>query len=47
MHTYRIEINGVKGDVLDIRVLRTTMMEVGGWVGTDQSTGRIVHVPNS
>ncbi|GAB5521520.1 MAG: mechanosensitive ion channel [Rhodothermales bacterium] len=51
MNTYkigdRIEINGVKGDVLDIRVLRTTMMEVGGWVGADQSTGRLVHVPNS
>jgi len=51
MQTYRIgdriEINGVKGDVLDIRVLRTTMMEVGGWVDADQSTGRIVHVPNS
>jgi small-conductance mechanosensitive channel len=22
-------------------------MEIGGWVGADQSTGRIVHVPNS
>ncbi|GIV60259.1 mechanosensitive ion channel family protein [Rhodocaloribacter litoris] len=43
----RIEINGVRGDVIDVRVLRTTLMEIGGWVDADQSTGRIVHIPNS
>ncbi len=43
----RIEINGIRGDVIDIRVLRTTLMEIGNWVDADQSTGRIVHVPNS
>lgn len=43
----RIEINNVRGDVLDVRLLRTTLMEVGGWVDADQSTGRIVHFPNS
>ena len=43
----RIEINGVRGDVIDIRVLRTTLMEIGGWVDADQSTGRIVHIPNA
>ena len=43
----RIEINGIKGDVIDIRVLRTSLMEIGGWVDADQSTGRIVHFPNS
>jgi small-conductance mechanosensitive channel len=42
----RIEINGVRGDVIDIRMMRTTLMEVGGWVQADQSTGRITHVPN-
>ena len=42
----RIEINGVRGDVIDIRMMRTTLMEVGGWVDADQSTGRITHVPN-
>ncbi|MDA1333731.1 MAG: mechanosensitive ion channel, partial [Bacteroidetes bacterium] len=36
----RIEINGIRGDVIDIRVLRTTLMEIGGWVDADQSTGR-------
>ena len=43
----RIEINGVCGDVIDIRILRSTMMEIRNWVDADQSTGRIVHIPNS
>jgi len=43
----RIEINGLRGDVIDVRVMRTTVMEIGGWVDADQSTGRIVHFPNS
>lgn len=43
----RIEINDIKGDVIDIRLLHTTLMEVGGWIEADQSTGRIVHVPNA
>lgn len=42
----RISINGVRGDVIDIRLLHSTMMEIGGWVDADQSTGRIVHIPN-
>ncbi len=43
----RIEINGIKGDVVDIRPLHTTLMEVGGWVDADQSTGRLSHFPNA
>ena len=42
----RIEIEGRGGDVVDIRVFRFTMLEIGGWVDADQSTGRLVHVPN-
>lgn len=42
----RIELGGVRGDVVDIRVLGFSLMEVGNWVAADQSTGRIVHVPN-
>ena len=42
----RIEVDGVAGDVIDIRVFRTTLLEIGNWVDADQSTGRIVHVPN-
>lgn len=43
----RVEINGVHGDVIDIRLLHSTFMEIRGWVNADQSTGRIVHIPNS
>ncbi len=43
----RIEINGTIGDVIDIRLFQTHMLEVGNWVEADQSTGRIVHMPNS
>jgi small-conductance mechanosensitive channel len=42
----RIEVDGVRGDVIDIRLFRTTLLEIGNWVDADQSTGRIVHVPN-
>lgn len=47
VHGDRIEVNGVSGDVIDIRLIQTSLMEVGGWVHADQSTGRIVHIPNS
>ncbi|MDP8235729.1 MAG: mechanosensitive ion channel [Candidatus Erginobacter occultus] len=43
----RIEFGEVQGDVIDIQILQTTMLEIGNWVGADQSTGRIVKVPNS
>lgn len=42
----RIEIGSHAGDVVDIRVLRFTLMEIGNWVGGDQPTGRLLHVPN-
>ncbi len=43
----RIELNGVKGDVIDIRLFQTSLLEIGNWVDADQSTGRIVNIPNS
>jgi small-conductance mechanosensitive channel len=43
----RIEVEGIVGDVIDIRVLQFSMVECGNWVDADQSTGRIIHVPNS
>ncbi|MCQ9208554.1 MAG: mechanosensitive ion channel family protein [Omnitrophica bacterium] len=43
----RIEIGAVKGDVIDVRMFQTALLEVGNWVAGDQSTGRVVHVPNS
>ena len=42
----RVEISGIKGDVIDIRLFQTTLLEIGNWVKDEQSTGRIVHVPN-
>jgi len=43
----RVEVAGVTGDVIDIGVLKTTLVEVGHLVYARQSTGRIVSVPNS
>ncbi len=42
----RIQIGDVKGDVIDIRIFTFTVLEIGNWVHADQSTGRVVHVPN-
>lgn len=42
----RIQIGETKGDVVDIRVFKFTILEIGNWVQADQSTGRVVHVPN-
>jgi small-conductance mechanosensitive channel len=43
----RIQIGGKAGDVVDIRIFQFTLLEVGNWVDADQSTGRIIHIPNS
>lgn len=42
----RIEIDGRYGDVMDIGVMNTTMMEIREWVAGDQATGRLIIVPN-
>jgi len=43
----RIETGGIRGDVVDISVLRTTLMEIGNWLGGDHNTGRIVTLSNA
>ncbi len=43
----RIEIANVKGDVIDIRLFQTSLLEIGNWVKEDQSTGRVFNVSNS
>lgn len=43
----RVMLGGIKGDVIDIGVLRTTIMEIGGWVNGDLYNGRIVRIANS
>ena len=42
----RIEIGNLRGDVIDIRLFQTTLLELGNWVDGDQSTGRVVHMPH-
>lgn len=43
----RIKMGGIKGDVIDIGMLRTTLMEIGEWVDGDLYSGRVVRVANS
>ncbi|MBU0482058.1 MAG: mechanosensitive ion channel family protein [Proteobacteria bacterium] len=43
----RIQVNNYSGDVIDIRIFKFTLMEIGNWVDADQSTGRVIHLPNS
>jgi small-conductance mechanosensitive channel len=42
----RIEIGQHTGDVVDARLFQFTILEVGNWVKADQSTGRVIHIPN-
>ncbi|MCF7818264.1 MAG: mechanosensitive ion channel family protein [Kiritimatiellales bacterium] len=42
----RIQINQVAGDVIDQRPFAFSVIEIGNWVDADQSTGRIIHIPN-
>lgn len=42
----RIQIGEHKGDVIDIRLFQFTILEIGNWVNAEQSTGRIIHLPN-
>jgi len=42
----RIQIGNFAGDVVDIRAFQFTLMEIGNWVDADQSTGRVIHIPN-
>lgn len=43
----RVLLGGIKGDVVDLGILRTTLIEIGDWVEGDQYNGRIVRVANS
>ncbi|PYO99678.1 MAG: mechanosensitive ion channel protein MscS [Gemmatimonadetes bacterium] len=42
----RVQIGSHAGDVIDLGVFQFTLNEIGAWVNADQSTGRIIHVPN-
>ena len=43
----RIEINGYKGDVVNINTMNFEILEVSNVDTTGQSTGIIIHLPNS
>ena len=43
----RIQVNETRGDVIDISVMRTTLMETGNWVSGDLYSGRIARIPNN
>lgn len=43
----RIQLGSVSGDVVDIRIFQFTLLETGNWVDADQSTGRVIHMPNA
>jgi small-conductance mechanosensitive channel len=42
----RVQIGEHAGDIIDIRLFQFTLLEIGNWVDADQSTGRIIHLPN-
>ena len=42
----RVQIGSIAGDVIDIRLFQFSVNEIGNWVDADQSTGRIIHIPN-
>ena len=42
----RIQMGNYTGDIIDIRLFQFTILEIGNWVDADQSTGRIIHLPN-
>jgi small-conductance mechanosensitive channel len=42
----RVQIGDHAGDVIDLRIFQFTLLEIGNWVDADQSTGRIIHIPN-
>lgn len=42
----RIQIGDHRGDVIDTRIFQFSLLEIGHWVDADQSTGRIINIPN-
>ena len=43
----RVMLGGIKGDVIDVGVLRTSVMQIGDWVNGDLYNGKIVRITNS
>jgi small-conductance mechanosensitive channel len=43
----RIQLGGVIGDVIDIGIIKTSLLEIGNWVQADQLSGRVVAITNA
>lgn len=43
----RVQAGEHRGDVVDIRLFQFTLLEIGNWVDAEQSTGRVIHIPNA
>jgi len=43
----RVEIDGHRGDVIDIQILRTVLLELNNWLGVDEPTDRTIVIPNN
>jgi small-conductance mechanosensitive channel len=42
----RVQLGAHAGDIIDIRLFQFSILEIGNWVDADQSTGRVIHIPN-
>ena len=42
----RVQLGQHQGDVIDLRIFQFTLLEIGNWVDADQSTGRVIRIPN-
>jgi len=42
----RIQLGEHRGDVIDQRLFMFSLIEIGNWIDADQSTGRVIHIPN-
>lgn len=43
----RVQLGTDTGDVVDLRLFQFTLLEIGNWVQADQTTGRLIHIPNA
>jgi len=42
----RVKVDGISGEKIDVKLFQFSIMEIGDWVKGDQTTGRIVQIPN-
>ncbi|MBE2222383.1 MAG: mechanosensitive ion channel family protein [Anaerolineae bacterium] len=42
----RVEVDNHSGDVIDMRLFQFSLLEIGKRIDAEQSTGRVLHVPN-